>query len=262
MASQQVSRDYEMFDPWPYLEYQYGEVDAFHRHSFKRIHDFYRSCGSPSTGLKVLEFGAGPVIAYMISASLYASEIVLSEYMETNRKVLQMWLDRDPDAPNWSPFFEHVVQELEGKSKEEAAKREEELRKVIKAIIPCDIHKDPPVEPAYCGPYDVIFTSFCLESACNSLEELSGAVSKLAKLLKPGGKLIIITMEGPGDTFFYMVGDKKFIALSIREEALTTILQQNRFCDITIECRPREVDIPPEYSDFQSKVISIASKSK
>ena len=30
--------------------------------------DFYKSCGSSSAGLKVLEFGAGPVIAYMISA--------------------------------------------------------------------------------------------------------------------------------------------------------------------------------------------------
>ena len=80
MASQQV------FDPWAYLAFQYGEVDAFHRHSFKRIHDFYKSCGSPSTGLKGLEFGAGPVIAYVISASLYASEIVLSEYRRQTQR--------------------------------------------------------------------------------------------------------------------------------------------------------------------------------
>ena len=265
MASQQVSRNYEMFDPWPYLDDLYGEVDGFHHHSLKHIHKFYESCGSPAAGLKVLEFGAGPVIAYVISASLYASEIVLSEYMETNRKVLQMWLDRNPNAPNWSPFFEYVVQKLEGKSKEEAAKREEKLRQVIKAVIPCDIHKNPPVEPAYHGPYDVIFTSFCLEIACNSLEEFSGAVSKLAKLLKPEGKLVIMTMEGPGDTFYYMDGDKKFFALSISEEALTTILQQNGFRDITVESQPRdspEVDFPPEYSDYKTKLISIASKSK
>ena len=263
MASQQVSKDYEMFDPWAYLEYQYGEVDAFHHHSLKHIHDFYKSYGSPSSGLKVLDFGAGPVIAYVISASLYASEIVLSEYLERNRKVLQMWLDRDPNAPNWSPFFEYVVQELEGKSKEEAAKREEKLRQVVKAVIPCDIHKDPPVEPAYCGPYDVIVTSFCLENACNSLEEVSGAVSKLAKLLKPEGKLVIITMDGPGDTFFYMVGEKKFTSLSISEEALTTILQQNGFHDITFQCQPctPELNIPLEYSDYTTKLITIASKS-
>ena len=265
MASLQVSRDYEMFDPWAYLDDLYGEVDGFHHHSLKHIHEFYKSCGSPSAGLKVLDFGAGPVITYVISASLYASEIVLSDHVEANRKVLQMWLDRDPNAPNWSPFFEHVVQELEGKSKEEAAKREEELRQVVKAVIPCDIHKDPPVEPAYCGPYDVIVTSFCLENACNSLEEVSGAVSKLAKLLKPEGKLVIITMDGPGDTFFYMDGEKKFTNLSISEEALTTILQHNGFCDITFESQPHdspEVDFPPEHSDYQTKVISIASKCK
>ena len=265
MASQQVSRDYELFDPWAYLDDLYGEVDGFHHHSLKHMHEFYKSCESSSAGLKVLEFGAGPVIAYVISASLYASEIVLSDYVEANRKVLQMWLDRDPNAPNWSPFFEHVVQELEGKSKEEAAKREEKLRQVVKAVIPCDIHKDPPVEPAYCGPYDVIVTSFCLENACSSLEEVSGAVSKLAKLLKPEGKLVIITMDGPGDTFFYMDGDKRVVTLSISEEVLTTILQQNGFCDITFESQPHdspEVDFPPEYSDYQTKLISIASKSK
>ena len=263
MASQQVSKDYEMFDTWAYLEYQYGEVDAFHHHSLQEIHEVFKSYGSPSAGLKVLEFGAGPVIAYVISASLYASEIVLSEYLERNRKVLQMWQDCDPNAPNWSPFFEYVVQELEGKSKEEAAKREKKLHQVVKAVIHCDIHKDPPVEPAYCGPYDVIVTSFCLENACNSLEEVSGAVSKLAKLLKPEGKLVIITMDGPGDTFFYMVGDKKFIGLSISEEALTSILQQNGFHDITFQCQPctPELNIPLEYSDYTTKLITIASKS-
>ena len=117
----------------------------------KYLHEFCKCYEAPSTGpgLKILDFGAGPIIANVISASLYASEIVLSDYLESNRKVLQMWLDRDPKAPNWSPFFQYVVQELEGRSMVEAAKREEELRQVIEAVIPCDIHNDPPVEQAY-----------------------------------------------------------------------------------------------------------------
>ena len=126
----------------------------------------------------MLEFGAGPVIAYVISASLYASEIVLSEYIETNRKLLQMWLDRDPNALNWSPFFEYVVQELEGKSKEEAAKREEELRQVIKAVTLVTSIKIPQLnQPTVARMMSYIFTSYCLESACNSLKELSEAMA-------------------------------------------------------------------------------------
>ena len=109
MAAQQVS-NYEMFDPLTYLHYYY-EVNVLHRHSLSVLHEFYKSYGLPPVGLKILEFGAGPVISYEISSALYASEIVLSEYT-----VLQMWLDRDSKAPNWKPFFEYVVQELEGKS--------------------------------------------------------------------------------------------------------------------------------------------------
>ena len=56
MASLHVSRDYEMFDPWAYLDYQYGEVNGFHHHSLKHIHEFYKSCWSPSADLKVLDF--------------------------------------------------------------------------------------------------------------------------------------------------------------------------------------------------------------
>ena len=265
MASQGC-RDYAKFDPWDYLGYDYDTVsDPFHRHSLKLLHEFYKSYGSPSAGLKVLEVGTGPVIIYEISASLYASEIVLSEYTEDNRKLLQMWLDRDPEAPDWRPFFECVVQELEGKTKEEVTTRQEELRQVIKAVIPCDIRKDTPIEPAYHGPYDVVFTCQCLECACASLEEFSGAVFKLAKLVKPGGKLVIVTMEGEGDTFFYMVGDKKFFGISIREENVTTVLQQAGFHDITVTHQLRDtpgMEDPPEYSDWQTKFFVIATKNK
>ena len=262
MASRQ---NYELFDPWDYVEDEYDTVsDPFHRHSLKLMHEFYKSYGSPPAGLKVLEFGTGPVVIYEISASLYASEIVLSEYTEKNRELLQMWLDRDPEAPDWSPFFECVVQELEGKSKEEVAMREEKLRQVVKAVIPCDIHKDTPIEPAYHGPYDVVFTCQCLECACTSLEEFSGAVSKLAKFVKPGGKLVIVTMEGAGDNFFYMVGDEKFFGISIREETVTTMLQQAGFHDIKIKSQRRDtpgIIDSPEYSNWKTKIFAFATKN-
>ena len=262
MASQQVS-NFDVFDPWAFLNY-YEEVNVWHRHSLSVLHEFYRSYGLPPVGLKILEFGAGPVISYEISAALYASEIVLSEYTKKNRKVLQMWLDRDPKAPNWNPFFEYVVQELEGNTKEEAAMRQEELRRVVKAVIPCDISKDSPIDPVYSGPYDVVFSSLCLDTACTSLEEFAEGVCKLAKYIKPGGKLLLQTVSGPADIVFYMVGKEKFIGLSVNEEFLTTTLNKMGFCDIVIKCFSRDapgLDIPTEQCDFQTAHFVIATKS-
>ena len=71
-----AAQNYEMFDPWAYLHY-YEEVNVWHRHSLSVLHEFYKSYESSPVGLKILEFGAGPVISYEISAALYASEIVL-----------------------------------------------------------------------------------------------------------------------------------------------------------------------------------------
>ena len=261
MTAQQVS-NYELFNPWKYL-YYYEEVNVWHRHSLSVLHEFYKSYGLPPVGLKILEFGAGPVISYEISAALYASEIVLSEYTERNRKVLQMWLDRDPKAPNWKPYFEYVVQELEGKTKEEAAMRQEELRRVVKAVIPCDISKDSPIDPAYYGPYDVVISSLCIDAACTSLEEFAEAVCKLAKYIKPGGKLLIHSVSATVDTIFYMVGKEKFFALSVNEDFLTTTLKKTGFCDIAIKCFSRDtpgLNIPTEATDFQNAHFAIATK--
>ena len=85
MTSQLVS-NFDLFDPWAFLN-DYKGVNAWHRHSLSVLHEFYKSDGLPPVGLKILEFGAGPVICYEISAALYASEIVLSEYTEKNREV-------------------------------------------------------------------------------------------------------------------------------------------------------------------------------
>ena len=51
-----------------------------------------------------------------------ASEIgVLRLYAKQNLIALQKWVIKDPTAFDFIPFFEYVVQELEGKEKSETA---------------------------------------------------------------------------------------------------------------------------------------------
>ena len=76
-----------------------------------------------------------------------------------------------------------MVQSLEGLGEEEVAKRQEDVRTLVKAVVKCDIWMDPPIQSGYEGPYDVILSSLCLECACTSLEEYEVAVTKLSTLL-------------------------------------------------------------------------------
>ena len=109
----------------------------------------------------VWRYGCGPSVGLSISAAPKASELILAEYAEQNRKYLKKWLDKDPSVYSWSPHFKYVVQTLEGGSEENAVKCEDMLCNKVKAVVSCDITKEEFIERAYCNKnsYDIIMSS-------------------------------------------------------------------------------------------------------
>ena len=163
-------KDYhDNFNPQEYLQ-QYSNK-PLRLFALKKVHEFYQSYASTEAKLKILDIGSGPTIAYTISAAPYAAEIVLSEYTEANRTALLQWLNNDPDTFDWTHTFKHVVVDLEGKSEEEVPVRAELVRKVIKAVVPCDATSDPPIPPQYVDQYDIITDFLCLACACATTED-------------------------------------------------------------------------------------------
>ena len=232
----------DKFNPQDYLQMYYSATNLgpFHLFGLKGVHEFYQSY--PSTArLKILDIGSGPTIAYAISAAPHAAEIVLSEYAEANRSSLLQWLQKDPDAFNWTHVFKHVVVDLEGKSEEEVPTRAELVRKVIKAIVPCDVTRDPPIPTEYVDKYDVVTDYLCLVSACATTEDYIAALVRLHALLKPGGRIVLYTPESltPWPST-YLVGCRKFFNLQLSRGFIFKSLEQAGFCDVKIRTETRE----------------------
>ena len=70
----------------------------------------------------------------------------------------------------------------------------EELRKKIRGVFECDIHRHE-VQPPEVSPrsFDCVTSCFMLESACSTDEEFNNAISHMASLIKPGGTFITYT---------------------------------------------------------------------
>ena len=256
IAAQNFHKD---FDPKAYYQEYHTEVTEFNKQPLKVLHELYTSYGTSPAGLKVLDYGCGPVVAYEISAALQASEIVMAEYTEGGRKQVQLWVDKEPAALDWSPFFKYVVATLEGKSEQEAVAREDELRTRIKAIVSCDITADPPIQPGYEGPYDVVFSSLAIDSAYSSVAGYETGVAKLAKLVKPGGKLCIHENIGSRPNF-YAVGSEMFYSLSLPQEVLTDMLTKLGFQDIRVAQTPHDESIAQDTSNYEGTMVVVATK--
>ena len=258
---------YDRFDPFVYIKDKYAVVTDWNSQPLKLLHNIFQSYGSTPAGLKVLEFGCGPVPIYQCSSPLHASEIVFAEYTERNRNTLQMWLDNDPNAPDFTPLFKYVVQDLEGKGEDEVAKRQDDLRRLVKGVIPCDILCDPPLlVPGYEGPYDIIFSSLCLVVACTTHEEYSQAIGRLTKYLKPGGKLILQNFRplGDSDYIYYSIGSERFRSLSVTPEFRNSTLIENGYKDISNTVQPFEgtsgIDTAVSCDSVDATVFTVANK--
>ena len=228
---------HDQFDTQAYLKTRYSTLSfkstLFTSH-LPHLYDVYQTLGTVNKCLKILDVGAGPSISNVISAAPYASEIVLAEYTENNRTELQHWLDRDPEAFDWTTFIKHVVVDVEGGEEKDIAVREDKIRSSIKAVVPCDITKDPLLPQEYMEQYDVVQSMLCICAAVQTKDEYVVVFKRLSQFIKPNGKLILYLVEEacnkPGR---YPVGNMWFKWTGATKEFVIESLVAAGFNDIS-----------------------------
>ena len=236
MSSQElVKKDNypERFDPYMYLATRYRTPGAQDNErtnmTLKSLHEAIRSSSlllTQQDNIRILDYGCGPVVCNIISAAGLpeVSEIVLAEYTERNRQAIQQWLDRDPSAFDWSPYFQYVTKSLE-ENEQEAIVREDKVRSLIKLAY-CDITADTLIERGYEGPYDVVISLLCIEVSCLSIKEYHQRVAKILSLIKDGGVLMLMSTHGShtGDQRFYCLESVKFSAITLTLDTIKDAL--------------------------------------
>ena len=262
-----TNEDYKQrFSTNVYLSEYYSDIDAVHhQHTLEGLHELF---SSGQFGGKILEIGCGPVIAWQISAAPHASEIVLAALGESNRDAIHLWLNKDARAHDWTPFFRYIVQTLEGKGEEEIPKREEQLRQVVKAVIPSDITKDPPVSLTNEGPYDIIMDMAAVCTIAKNEADYVAIWIRLAKLLMPGGVIIsktYIVEDLPVSTYSYPVGKEEFFQIVTTEEMLRKSLKTAGFSIVKVKRSTSFDSTDPciqQGATFYGTVFVIAKKAE
>jgi hypothetical protein len=206
----------------------------------KSLHRFWLNIKLSSTtdasAIRCLEYGAGPCIHNLISASPKVDRIVFAEYLEGNRKAVKSWIAGNSEAYDWSPLIRYVVGELEGDMNEEGIpNRERDMKQKVKSIVPCDVTKNTIVDLESLDvdkPFDVVLTSLCVEVCAASEGGYKSTVAKLCKLLKPNGYLLMFGILGET---FYFVGDAKFCHFPVSRSMVEEAMKEAGIEEIKIE---------------------------
>lgn len=207
----------------------------------KLVHDMFKKLlpdeeVEGKDDFRVLDYGSGPVIAYVISAAgkRKVSEIVLAEYTEKNRDALNKWQANDSSSFNWLPYIKNVVQDIEKKPESEVRIREQRLRDLMK-VVSCDIKAEQPIEKGSEGPFDVVITFLAIECACVSEAEYIEFIEKLSKMVKPNGAIIMFSkLAKKAQSISYAIGRERFYYYAVTYDMLLNALSKAGF--VNVQC--------------------------
>ena len=268
--TEQIAAPYETFDANKYLARRFtstnGVIDEergvqpFYLQSYHHFYQTFSHTWDPSQA-KLLELGGGPVIYPLISAAPFVSEITFTDYSEQNLEAVRSWVSNDSKAHDWTPYFDHVVETLEGKVGESQS-RQETLRSKIRKVVSCDIRKEDPSQIVESSDqlemFDIISCNFCAESVCASVENYQSTLSRLLKLIRPHGYLTsLISLE---ESWYANEGGKMF-QLYLTEEQVKACLQNAGFTVVFTDAFPIPEKSQGIFNDCKGIMFAAATRT-
>ncbi len=230
-------QDYSTFDPVLYLAEYYRHLGTENRFLLDFHHDVYSGM---EPGGRMLEFGGGPTIYQLLSASKVMEEIVFAEFLESNRRELLKWIFSSAEAADWTRYLDYVLS-LEGLEPCPASRSAltARLSTKITEVIECDANLPNILASRAFIPFDVVASSFCLECITGDEERFIGYVAKLSACIRPGGTLVLALLKNARS---YRVGQRLFPAFPLDERYIIALLQTLGYGRIRLRTAPPEAD--------------------
>ncbi|XP_063291718.1 indolethylamine N-methyltransferase-like [Pelobates fuscus] len=178
-------------------------------------------------GNTLIDISIGSLIFHLLPLCKYFKDITILEFNEHCLKELKKWLNKEEDALDWSHAAKFAA-ELEGNS-EKWVEKEDDLRRCIKGILPCDFTKENPTDPVVLPKADCVINLYVLGGVSKDLDSYRHNLMTISSMLKLGGHLLLI---GGFNASYYKVSGHKYHILNFSEEELRTILKD---CGFSIE---------------------------
>ena len=84
------------------------------------------------------------------------------------------------------------MEPIEKGSKEETVRRENEIRRKIKALVPCNILQNQFIDEGYEGAYDIVMSFLCLDGGCmTDTKTYEVGIKRLTSLVKEDGLFLL-----------------------------------------------------------------------
>ncbi|XP_063287781.1 nicotinamide N-methyltransferase-like [Pelobates fuscus] len=180
----------------------------------------YELCSTGTVkGETLIDLSGGPDLGQLLVAGNFYKEITVLESSVASQEEIQRWLNRHPDAIDWSHATRLLSKLIGGSISTEEL--EEKTRRAIKHCLLWDPTKDNPVEPDNLPLADTLLSTWYLEAACKDHDSYRNYLKKFLSYLKVGGHIILFYVS---KCTHYTIHQHRFSTLNYEKEFVQTVL--------------------------------------
>lgn len=216
MGLTEFKADYEaVFHPKEYLA-DYSQLDDEVKFTIRFM---VRALRGLPPNLLALEFGGGPVLYSVATQVPYAREIHFCDLLPANLNEVRSWLNNEPDAHDWTPYFKLVLEE-EGRPANSTTirLRAAAIRRKVTCLKICDALAESPLGSA-APRYDLVVANSCTDVAAATLPEWLQIMRNISHLVQPGGWLLVsVTTGATTNTFVTSPDQRSFPCVDLSDE--------------------------------------------
>jgi hypothetical protein len=182
-------------DPRSYLNKFFVELNDGNQELMR----FYASAYRDLRIERLLEFGGGPAIHSLISATIAAKTIHFVDASSSCLDEVKLWLNDAPDGFNWRPYIAEALKwespDLLVPSENAVTAREKKMREHEWRFSLCNAFYDDILLGTSLQPYQAVASNFCLDGITNDKNTWRELVAKLASKVAANGTLIMSTLS-------------------------------------------------------------------
>lgn len=185
-------KDFQQVDPIEFLQYFYEspptlELRVGYNFILDTLHEIFSR--DSIRGQSLLDIGTGPCLHTIVSACNSVKDIYLTDYSDKSIEFLKQWWKGE------RVIQQELIQYVLDKEnqKETFENRNSILKQKVKDIVNMDITSPAPLQDLNIPTgYDVITSGFCLQMACQNVEQYIDCFKYIFSLLNNGGYLILV----------------------------------------------------------------------
>ncbi len=179
----------------------------------------------------LLEVGGGSTLYQLLSIAQYVERIFFTDYVEALVTETKQWCAQP--TSKWDAFIYASLYAEYGcmPSVEACAKRKQLLISKLHAFGTYDVLHNTCADDSFPVQYDVVHSSFCIESITDIIHVWKQACASLASRVCTHGMLIMTALK---EASYYIVGNHTFPAVPITRKLIAHTLSLLGFTHITI----------------------------